>query len=305
MIKRPDVRLAFATWRRIDLLFWFLLVDLYKLPAALNAGGDAALYAAAAKAWLTGMDPWIVAQAGISFAAPPPTLLFFAPFAFVDPLATRIFWICATAGAVVYVVRHLKLPWWWVLFPPFWEGVLVGNPDPVVLVALVAAAPFVAGVAPVLKIYALVPLALQRRWRPIALAMLILAATALVLPWRDFLGDLPYVSAILAGQAVGLSAFSVPWLIPVGIIGLAALGIRRAAWLAVPVLWPSTQLHYAAMAAPAMTPLLAFGFSLPIPGAPAVAVALQAAYEWWRLEHLAVPREQPVIPSVPSRASVP
>lgn len=305
MIRSPNVRLAFAAWRRVDLLFWFFLVDLYKLPAALNAGADASLYAAAAKAWLVGIDPWVVAQDGIRFAAPPPTLLFFVPFAFVDPLATRLFWMCASAGAVVYVVRHFRLAWWWALFPPLWEGVLVGNPDPVVLAALVAATPIVAALAPVLKVYAVVPLVGQLQWRPLALTMLIFASTVVILPWREFLADLPFVSSTLTDQAAGLSATSVPWLIPIGVLGLAALGRRRAGWLAVPVLWPSTQLHYAAIAVPAMTPLLAFGFSLPIPGAPAVAVALQAVLEFSRRgDHVRVPRENAVAASVSTGASV-
>ncbi len=306
VIRRPDLKLALATWRKVDLLFWFFLVDLYKSPAALNAGGDASLYAAAARAWLAGIDPWIVSQAGIRFAAPPPTLLLFTPFAFVDPVVTRAFWVCASAVAVVLVIRRLKLAWWWALFPPLWEGVLVGNPDPVVLAALVAASPVVAGLAPILKIYGLVPLAGEHRWRPIAVTMIMLTTTAWVLPWREFLADLPYVSASLTGQAAGLSAISVPWLIPIGLIGLAGLGLRRAGWLAVPVLWPSTQLHYAAIAVPAMTPLLAFGLSMPIPGAPAVAVALQAVIEFWtRRAHARVAQRMAVNSPVSTGASVP
>ena len=103
-----------------------------------------------------------------------------------------------------------------------------------------------------------------------------------ILPWGLFISDLPLVADTLAQQTTGLSAFSVPWLLPVGLLGLAALGLRRAGWLMVPVLWPHSQIHYATTALPEMTPILAFGFSLPIAGAPPVAVAVQAAWERWQ-----------------------
>ena len=133
--------------------------------------------------------------------------------------------------------------------------------------------------APVLKIYAFAPLLGERRWVTIVTATLLLTITAFMLPWGQYLADAPLIAATLTQQTVGLSAFSVPWLLPVGILGLMGLGLRRAGWLAVPVLWPHTQLHYATTALPKMTNILAFGFSLPVPGAPAVAVAAQALLE--------------------------
>ena len=48
-------------------------------------------------------------------------------------------------------------------------------------------------------------------------------------------------------------------------LGLLALRDRRAAgWLAVPALWPASQLHYSTMALPVMSPLLAFFLAIPI-----------------------------------------
>jgi hypothetical protein len=261
------------------LLSWFVAVDYWYNRALLAPGADAALYAAAAHAWLTGGDPWQVAQAGTSFAAPPPTLLFYAPFAFLQPWVAIGFWLVADAVALVFVIRRLRLPWWWVLFPPIWEGAIPGNPEPVVLACLLAASPMVASLAPLIKPYAIIPLVGERRWGAVGVTVVLIVASAVLLPWGLFFRDAALVADTLGSQSAGLSAFSVPWLLPVGLIGLAALGTRRAGWLAVPVLWPHTQLHYAITSIPKMTPILAVGFSLPLPGAPAIAVAAQALLE--------------------------
>jgi hypothetical protein len=37
------------------------------------------------------------------------------------------------------------------------------------------------------------------------------------------------------------------------VLGLVVLGPQLAGWLAVPALWPSTQLHYSALALPALS----------------------------------------------------
>jgi catechol 2,3-dioxygenase-like lactoylglutathione lyase family enzyme len=61
-------------------------------------------------------------------------------------------------------------------------------------------------------------------------------------------------------------------------IALVLLGRERAAWLAVPVLWPATQLHYTVIALPALTPFLA-AFAAPNhPGYLAVGVI---CYAFW------------------------
>jgi hypothetical protein len=265
------------------LAVWFLLVDQIYLGAYLVAniatlGADALLYVTATHTWLTGGDPWLVVVNGMRFAAPPPTLLFYAPFGFLSPSAAAAFWLVADTAAVIFVLKRLRLEWWWAFFPPIVESALAGNPEPVVLALLVASST-ANSLAPVLKIYAFVPLLGERRWVAIITATLLLIITAFVLPWGQYLADAPLIASTLNQQTVGLSAFSVPWLLPVGILGLIGLGLRRSGWLAVPVLWPHTQLHYASTALPKMTNVLAFGFSLPVPGAPAVAVAAQALLE--------------------------
>lgn len=283
----PDVRLALTLARQNALLVWFLLVDeLYAgvyLAAPQRLGSDAVLYAAAARAWLTGGDPWQVTAFGLHFASTPPTLLFFAPFAFLSPVVVAAFWLLADGGAIVLVLRGLHLPFWWAFFPPIWEAGLAGNPEPVLLALLVSSSTIAGAVATLLKPYAFAPLLGERRYRAIAIAIVAAAATLIVLPWRQFLSDAPEVASTLALQNPGYSVLSVPWLLPVGILGLVGLGFNRAMWLIVPVMWPNTQLHYATIAVPRLAPnLLAFGFSLPLAGAPAVAVAAQAGLERWR-----------------------
>jgi hypothetical protein len=217
-------------------------------------------------------------------------LLLFVPFAGLTPAVTAAFWLVADLAAVAFVIRRLNLKWWWVLFPPILQAILPANPEPVVLAFLVAGRQEIQGLAPILKIYALAPLFGERRWRAICIALILLVATVVILPWGLFITDLPLISDTLAQQTTGLSAFPVPWLLPVGVIGLLVLGLRRAGWLAVPVLWPHSQIHYATTALPEITPILAVGFSLPIVGAPPVAVAIQAVWERWRTSRGALTR---------------
>ena len=207
--------------------------------ATFQPGTDAMLYAASARAWLNGADPWQVTELGVRFAGPPPTLLLFAPFAYLAPVLTAVIWLVADVVAVWFVVRRLRIPWWWYLFPPILEAILPANPEPVVLACLVAAPSMVQAVAPVLKIYALAPLVGERRIKALAVSLTIIGASAVVLPWGRFLGDLPLVSSTLVDQTMSLSAWSLPWLLPFTVIGLLGLGLKRAGWLAVPALWPT------------------------------------------------------------------
>lgn len=289
----PDLGVVWTVIADHQLALWFVLVDqiyvgAYVVARIATLGSDATLYVAATHAWLSGSDPWLVAESGIRFAAPPPTLLLYVPFAFMPAGVAAAFWLLADILAIIYVIRRLKLAWWWALFPPIVESGLAGNPEPVVLALLVSSSTAFSAVAPLLKAYAIAPLLGERRWRPIAFSGVLVALTALILPWSQFIADAPTVTTTLANQTVGLSAFSVPWLTPVAALGLLGLGVRRAGWLVVPTLWPHTQLHYATTAIPVMTPILAFGLSLPVPGAPALAVAAQALHEVLRRRSLTV-----------------
>ena len=285
LARAPDLRLAGKVLLRYRLALCFLAIDLWyvfpslKALAAFHPGSNAILYADAAHAWLTGADPWQVVEGGIRFAAPPPTLLLFAPFAFIPSFAVAALWFIADIGALTFSIGRLRLAWWWVLFPPIMEGLLDASPEPMMLACLVATGPVVRGIAPIIKVYAIAPLLGQRRWRAVGVSALILIATGLVLPWRQFLADWPVVSDALVNGTANLSAYSVPLLLPFGLAGLAALGLKRAGWLASPCFGRTLSSTTRRCRLPAMTPLLAIGFSLPIPGAPAVAVAVQALLE--------------------------
>ena len=246
-------------------------------------GGDAVLYAAAASAWLAGEDPWLVTipWAGGTvnpFAAPPTSLLPFVPFSFLPPVATAAFWVAADVVAIVLVVRRLRLPWLWCLFPPAVDAAVLGNPEPVMLAILVLAPSRLAGLAVLVKVYAGVPLLASRRWGALALALVLGLLSLPLLPWREFFEAAPRIAAAHATQSGGgLSAWAVPILIPFAVIGLALVGPRRAGWLVVPVLWPFAQLHYATIALPRLSIAGGLLFSLPIPGATAVGAIVLGA----------------------------
>ena len=218
-------------------------------------GIDARIYSAAVRVWMEGGDPWATAVDGFYFAAPPPTLLPFVPFAVLGESLSAAIWVGGSAAAAVFIVRSLGLTWWWILFPPITNGVLAGNAD-VLVVALVLARSDVLGtIASFLKIYALLPILGDRRWRTLAMAGVALLITAPVLPWGTYVGQFSEIAAILDAQALGISAFGTLWLIVLVVIALAALGQRLAGWLAVPALWPSAQLHYSVLALPALASL--------------------------------------------------
>jgi hypothetical protein len=181
--------------------------------------------------------------------------------------------VMAIAGAVA-TVRILRLPWWWILFPPFIDAAWNGNPQNVLVpLILVGAGP----VAAFLKVYALVPIALTLRWRALLVTGAALLLTSPLLPWPSYFANFGALSDALATQSDGgLSATALPWLIPIAVVALLFAGRERAAWLAVPALWPSTQWYYSTLAIPALTPLAAAVIAAPIPGAAVLAAVVVA-----------------------------
>ncbi len=250
----------------VGFLFVSAFVVQKYLYSPVGVGLDASLYAAAAAAWLAGSDPWAVSQAGIYFAAPPPTLLPFALFAWMPPLAVSLIWIVGSFGLAWLAIRTLRLPIWWIAFPPIVDAALVGNPDVAVLALLVCLGGRLGAIAPFLKIYAFIPMVGERRWREIATAIVVLAVTAVILPWRLWFDQLPSITTHLAAQvAATTSVFGQPVLMAIGVVALLSLGLRRAGWLAVPILWPYTQFHYATISVPGLTPYLALCWCFPTP----------------------------------------
>jgi hypothetical protein len=94
-----------------------------------------------------------------------------------------------------------------------------------------------------------------------------------------------------------LSTFGEPIGMIIGAVALLSLGWRRGLWLLTPVLWPSTQLHYAAVSLPGLTRVSALLFAVPVPGAPLIGVVLAAA-----LARLAPAMDPAVVASGPDTA---
>ena len=236
-------------------------------------GSHALIYSEAARAWLTGADPWQVGPPLVVFAGPPTMLLPFAPFAFLPADLTRYAWVAIDVAVSIWAIRRLGLPAYWLAFPPLFEAIVLGHPEVLVLGLLVLgrdararfAAPL-AGLAVLVKPYAALPLLAERRLAALIVAAAAGAATLLFLPWGRFLAELPAISANLARQNVGDSTYGTPLLMALAVIALAALGPRRALWLAVPLLWPYAQPIYKVMSIPVMPPLLALLWAIPVPG---------------------------------------
>lgn len=215
-------------------------------------GIDARIYTRAASTWLSGGDPWKVAVEGYYFAAPPPTLLPFFPFAALGETLSGLLWVAGSLVAGIFLIRRLRLPLWWLLFPPLINGVLAGNADVLLVALLVSGGSATAVLATFLKIYAIIPLVGETRWRALAYTVGALVLTAPFLPWGEYLEQSGQIAQTLARQAIGISAWGNPILMIGVAIALTRLGPRLASWLAVPAVWPSTQLHYSTLALPAL-----------------------------------------------------
>jgi hypothetical protein len=279
------LRLAFVRARLLDLAVptVFFTVSLHRLAVTLATDSlaiDIRIYRASAAAWLAGTDPWVASVNGLRSGAPPPSLLPYLPAALMPDIPAILIYGAIGVIAGVLLIRALALPWWWLLFPPLVDSVLVGNPD-VLVALLVFGGGTSAGFAVVLKAYAAIPLLVQRRWVPLAVA----AAVALItVPlWPLFWADRGLIADAFDKQSAALSAWGTPLLVPAALAIIALRG-RGAEWLAIPALWPYTQLHYATLALPALRarPLLAIGLSFVYPLLPPAAIIGQASWETWR-----------------------
>ncbi len=255
-------------WRVVPYVFaltagFQLLRYVYIEPHVI--GFDARLYAAAARDWLQGGNPWETSMLGIYFAAPPPTLLAFVPFTVLSPATVSVIWVVGSVALAIAALRSLGMPLWWLAFWPILDGILIGNPDVAVLALLVLARGRLSAVAPLFKIYAFLPMFAERRVGQIALALGLLALSFPFLPWFSWIEQLPTVTDHLRAVSPTTSVFGHPVGMAIAVAALAALGIRRAGWLAVPALWPYTQVHYLALSVPAMSAVLAIAWSFPHP----------------------------------------
>jgi hypothetical protein len=250
---------------------WVLIfgaIFLVTLVTSSSAFGiDARIYVEATRTWLAGGDPWAIQDTGIRFGAPPTSLLAFAPLVWLPNAAVERFVPILGAAALVYAIARTKAGWWWLLSVPALEGVWVGSLDPVAI-GLVAALPLtgraslpasVIGAAGVIaRIFAVVPLFVLGHRRALAIALGIVLLSTPFLPWATFFGRLPELARLFADETDGGKGVSrVPWLILPTVVALIAIGRRDGAWLAVPALWPSSQLHYGILALPAASPIFA------------------------------------------------
>lgn len=249
---------------------WYIVVALF-----VDRGVDAHVYHRAVVAWLGGADPWAATYGGVRFAAPPPTLLVLAPFAWIPEPAFVVLAIISSTVAAVVILRRLRLPAWWLLFPPIVEATCVGSLElPLFALLLTTAAPL----SIFSRAFLAIPLAILGRWRPLAWAVALLIVTSPLLPWRDFIAADPG-GTLLAQSGGGNGAWAIPWVIPAVVIALLYLGRKRGAWLVVPALWPASQLHYSVVALPGIDRAFGVVAALPIPGSPAIAVVVSAIAE--------------------------
>ena len=255
---------------------WFILQSYQRIARLLKdevpLGQDIQIYYRAVQEWLAGGDPWSASvavnpHAIFHYAGSPATTVLLAPSALFSEGQFTALWLVLSALSAVAIVRWLKLPIWWLLFPPTVEALYSGNPQLVVLMLLLAGAGR-AGVAAdtiavALKVYAIVPLLAERRPRRIVYALGLTLATVVVAPWRwtEYLTQFGAISARLERESAGgFSAFYHPVLLvptAIAIILLWRRDRKAAGWLAVPALWPSSEFHYSTFAQPVMTPILA------------------------------------------------
>jgi hypothetical protein len=259
-------------------------------------GLDARIYLGGAQRWLAGGDPWTATVEfhdfgtyGFHFAAPPPSVLLGVPFAWMPDRLFANLVIVASFAAGFYLLRAVRLPAWWIVFPPLLIGILSANPVVIGLACLVSGRRWAAPIAFAAKIYFAAGLVAERRWREIAFVAAVVAAMVVVLLplWLQYAADYSSVSATIAQESAGgFSATRAAPLFVVTAVAVAALATvdwRAAWWLAVPALAPFAEFHASVFALPVMAPGL--GALLAIAGTPADAVAPWAicAYSAWRV----------------------
>ena len=274
---------AASAWSRLRRVLWvvvpawFVTISAIRLTVLTETlpGYDGLLYRDAALRWLAGGDPWALDTGVAVFGAPPPTLLAMLPFAIVPDALARIAIVGSGVLASVWVVRRLRLPLWWLAFPPLVDGMYIANPHVFVVPLLIAGA---GPLAVFFKVYAGAVPALLLRWQTIAVTAGLVVVTLPFLPWTLFFERWPDVSAALASQSGGggLSVLATPILLPVAIAAAIFIGRKWLAWWAVPVFWPYTQWYYSSMVLPVATPLAAMALAVPVQGATTVAIVLAA-----------------------------
>ena len=263
----PIVLCAWFAWQTYQRISFFVVRNF-------PLGIDARIYYRGVVAWLGGGNPWdatvVVGGSSYHYAGSPVTTVLLAPAGLLSEDAFTSAWLVLTWVAAAWILRRVHLPIWWLLFPPISEALFSANPQLIVLALVLADRSWLAAIATGLKVYAFIPLAGEGRWRAIGVAIVFNAATIVIAPglWLRYVDLFGTISGRLEYESIqGFSAFYFPALMVLTIVALALLALRdrrAAGWLAVPALWPASQLHYSTMALPVMTPLLAFFLAIPI-----------------------------------------
>jgi hypothetical protein len=252
---------------------------------------DTRIYYRATVAWLQGGDPWSAAVGPFHFAGLPPTVQVFVPFTWL-PEEPAV-WLGFAIGVVsaIAIIRALRLPWWWLLFPPLTHGVIVANPHIWLLALLLAGRPAADVLASLLKIYAIVPVFGRFQWRSVLLTVLFLGVSVVLAPalWSTYLGEFSMTQARLSAEAAGgFSAAIVPILIvPMACVMLALAIVDRtaASWLAVPALWPASQFFTQTFALPVLAARSSMWFAallaIPSRGVVPIAISLYVVSRLW------------------------
>ncbi len=258
----------------------------YFVGAGFPFGIDARIYYRGVAAWLGGANPWdaavMVGGSAYHYAGSPVTTILLAPSALFSEDVFTAIWLGLTLLAAIWTLRRVHLPIWWLLFPPISEALFSGNPQLIVLALILCDRSWLAAIGTGLKVYAFIPLAGEGRWRTILVAVALNAATVAVAPnlWVRYVELFGQISTRLQYESLeGLSAFYFPALLAVSVVVLAVLAVRdrrAAGWLAVPALWPASQLHYSTMALPVMSPLLAFFLAIPMLRLPPEIILVEA-----------------------------
>ncbi len=244
-------------------------------------GIDARHYQRATSTWLAGGDPWSVTEGGINFASGPHTLLFYLPTSLLPLSISIALWMVLGLAASVWLIRRLRLPLWWIAFPPLAHAIWNGNPQTLVVALLVLGGPLAAAAATAFKLYA-AP-ALLVRPRALLATGIVLLITLPLVPWQLYLQDGLGLTGHL-GTAWNGSAWRFPVLIPPTLLALWILRRDGAEWLAVPAVWPATQFYYVSMALPVVVgrPILAAALAIPVPLMTPIVVIAMAVVAWRR-----------------------
>ena len=297
----PEPFFSRVIWRVIlgvaIVISTYWIAGFYLWPDAGNLFLDAHIYYQATATWLDGGNPWTTTYRGVPFAGIPPTLLLNVPLVpFGEQIAVAI-WAVANTLAVIFIISRLRLPAWTLFLLPIVEGWLGASPDLALAALLLAGGGWIAALT---KPYSAPVLVADRRWRQIAVAVVVGVITIPFLPWGLFYESRDLIAQTFARFAgYPLSASGNMVLLGLVALALISLGWRRGFILFTPGL-VAQQPHYIvfSMEAVRWSRLLALAFTVPLPHAAAVGIVLYAVID-------RLPSRDPPLEEVPLRPGDP